>query len=98
MAKFKKGQSGNPKGRPKGSTSIAALIKKIGNEEIKGDNPYDKLEFIMRKVFDFAVKGESWAVHFIADRLEGKPKQVVGLQEVKDEPIQVFDFDDEVDN
>lgn len=97
MGKFKKGQSGNPKGRPKGSTSIASLIKKIGSEEISQGNPYDKLEFIMRKVFDFAVQGESWAVHFIADRLEGKPKQVVGIQDVSDEPIKVFDFD-EVEN
>jgi len=97
MGKFKKGQSGNPNGRPKGSTSIASLIKKIGSEEISQGNPYDKLEFIMRKVFDFAVQGESWAVHFIADRLEGKPKQVVGIQDVSDEPIKVFDFD-EVEN
>ena len=94
MAKFEKGQSGNPKGRPKGSTTIAGLIKKIGSENIKGVNEYDKLEFIMRKVFDFAVQGESWAVHFIADRLEGKPRQVVGIQDVTDEPIKVFDFNE----
>tara|TARA_B100000965_G_C19588096_1_gene756740 strand:+ start:1741 stop:2034 length:294 start_codon:yes stop_codon:yes gene_type:complete len=97
MAKFKKGQSGNPKGRPKGTTSIANLIKKIGAENISAKSEHDKLEFIMRKVFDFAVQGESWAVHFIADRLEGKPRQVVGIQDVSDEPIKVFDFD-EVEN
>ena len=94
MAKFKKGQSGNPKGRPKGTTSIASLIKKIGAENISAKSEHDKLEFIMRKVFDFAVQGESWAVHFIADRLEGKPRQVVGIQDVSDEPIKVFDFDE----
>ena len=48
----------------------------------------------MRKVFEFAVKGESWAVHFIADRLEGKPKQTIGLHEVNDEPIKVFDINE----
>ena len=32
MAKFKKGQSGNPKGRPKGTTTINGLLKKIGSE------------------------------------------------------------------
>lgn len=94
MAKFKKGVSGNPKGRPKGSTSIAGLIKKIGAEDISAKSDYDKLEFIMRKVFDFAVQGESWAVHFIADRLEGKPRQVVGIQDVSDEPIKVFDLNE----
>lgn len=94
MAQFKKGVSGNPKGRPKGSTSIAGLIKKIGAEDISAKSDYDKLEFIMRKVFDFAVQGESWAVHFIADRLEGKPRQVVGIQDVSDEPIKVFDLNE----
>jgi hypothetical protein len=96
MAKFKKGQSGNPKGRPKGTTTLNSLLKKIGSEEVKGTDA-DKLEFIMRKVFDFAVKGESWAVHFIADRLEGKPKQTVGIHEVNEDPIKVFDID-EVEN
>ena len=94
MGKFKKGESGNPSGRPKGTTTLAGLVRKIGSEDISKGSPYDKLEFIVRKVFDYAVQGESWAVHFIADRLEGKPKQIVGLQEVKDEPIQVFDLDE----
>ena len=93
MAKFKKGQSGNPKGRPKGTTTLNSMLKKIGSEEVKATHA-DKLEFIMRKVFDFAVKGESWAVHFIADRLEGKPKQTVGIHEVNEDPIKVFDIDE----
>ena len=97
MPKFKKGKSGNPQGRPKGSSSIGQIIKKIGAEDIKSGSDYDKLEFILRKVFDYAVKGEAWAVHFIADRLEGKPKQIVGLQEINEDPIRVFDID-EVDD
>lgn len=96
MAKFKKGQSGNPKGRPKGTTTINSVLKKIGSETVT-DSTMDKLEVIMRKVFDSAVKGESWAVHFIADRLEGKPQQQIGIKDISDEPIQVFNFD-EVEN
>ena len=42
MGKFKKGESGNPSGRPKGTSTLAGLIKKIGNENIAKDNPYDK--------------------------------------------------------
>jgi len=93
MAKFKKGQSGNPKGRPKGTTTINGILKKIGSEQLP-EADIDKLEFIMRKVFDFAVKGESWAVHFIADRLEGKPKQTIGVHEVNEDPIKGFDIDE----
>tara|TARA_B100000965_G_C19596038_1_gene760310 strand:+ start:1045 stop:1335 length:291 start_codon:yes stop_codon:yes gene_type:complete len=93
MAKFKKGKSGNPNGRPKGTTTINGILKKIGSEQLP-ETEIDKLEFIMRKVFEFAVKGESWAVHFIADRLEGKPKQTIGLHEVNEDPIKVFDIDE----
>src|SRR5215216_831037 len=33
-SRFKKGQSGNPKGRPKGSESAARLARRILNEKI----------------------------------------------------------------
>jgi hypothetical protein len=31
-----------------------------------------KIEAIMRRVYQLAAEGEPWAVHFIADRTEGK--------------------------
>jgi len=68
---FKKGQSGNPKGRPKGVQSIPDLLRKIGSEEGSVDG-LSKLEVVLRKVFGFAVDGRAWAVQFIADRTEGK--------------------------
>ena len=68
---FKKGQSGNPKGRPKGVQSIPDLLRKIGSEEGSVDG-LSKLEVVLRKVFGFAVDGKWWAVQFIADRTEGK--------------------------
>lgn len=71
---FKKGQSGNPKGRPKGTNTLAMLLKKIGEEELDGSD-MDKREAIMRKVYKLAFDGQPWAVQFIADRTEGKPTQ-----------------------
>ena len=72
---FKKGQSGNPNGRPKGTRSIPDMLMKIGSEEGTKDGQYSKLEVVLRRVFEYALEGKSWAVEFIADRTEGKVRQ-----------------------
>ena len=83
---FKVGVSGNPNGRPKGSSSIKDILRKIGMEDGTEDG-LPKLEVIMRKVFIEAVDGKPWAVQFLADRLEGKPREFVEQKIVKDELI-----------
>ena len=90
---FKKGQSGNPNGRPKGVQSIPDILRKIGDEEGTKSGDLTKLQYVMRKVFDFAVEGKPWAVQFIADRTEGKAKEFRETT-VKTEPIKVFEFED----
>jgi len=83
---FKAGVSGNPNGRPKGKQSIPDLLRKIGEEEGTVDG-VDKLEVVMRKVFQYAVEGKPWAVQFIADRTEGKAKEFIEQKIVQDELI-----------
>ena len=89
---FKKGQSGNPNGRPPKVRSIPDILKKIGEEEGTLDGE-SKLDVIMYKVFQYALEGKPWAVQFIADRTEGRPVQTIGISET-DEPIKVFSFDE----
>ena len=72
---FKKGQSGNPNGRPKGTRSIPDMLLKIGAEEVTKDGQFNKQEVVLRRVFEYALEGKSWAVEFIADRTEGKVRQ-----------------------
>ena len=72
---FKKGQSGNPNGRPKGTRSKPDMLLKIGAEEGTKDGQFTKLEVVLRRVFEYALEGKSWAVEFIADRTEGKVRQ-----------------------
>jgi hypothetical protein len=75
---FKKGQSGNPNGRPKEGTSWAAVLEKIGGEKIKaGKEEITKKEAVARKLWGEAAKGQPWAINALMDRLDGKPKQVV---------------------
>ena len=72
---FKNGESGNPVGRPKNKISIPDLLRKIGNEKTKSGKT--KLELVLMKVYHEAANGKSWAINFIADRTEGKPKETI---------------------
>ena len=72
---FKKGQSGNPKGRPKRAKCIPDILRKITSKKGKGGST--KLDLILNNVVDNAIKGDVWSIQFIADRMEGKPAQVI---------------------
>ena len=63
------------KGRPKNTKSIPNLLRKIGNEKTKSGKT--KLELVLMKVYHEAANGKSWAINFIADRTEGKPKETI---------------------
>ena len=93
--KFTKGNTygGKSTGRPKKNYSIPDLLDKIGEEEgtLEG---ITKLEVVLRSVYKYALEGKSWAVQFIADRTEGKPHQTIGVKDITDEPIKLFDFDE----
>lgn len=80
---FKKGESGNPGGRPK--------WKQI-TEMLRNPKYQDKLEQITDLVYEMALKGDFKAINFIADRLEGKPSQRFEVSPKNDEPIKVFEF------
>ena len=88
---FKPGVSGNPNGRPKGARSIPDILRKIGDEEGTLDGK-SKLDVIMYKVFQFALEGKPWAVQFIADRTEGKAKEIREVTN-KNEPIKIMSFE-----
>ena len=88
---FKKGQSGNPNGRPPKVKSIPDILKKIGEEEGTLDGK-SKLDVIMYKVFQYALEGKPWAVQFIADRTEGKAKEIREVTN-KNEPITIITVD-----
>jgi hypothetical protein len=79
---FKKGVSGNPNGRPPKVRHIPDILEKIGaeNVKVKGFEGV-KLEALMRKVYAEAIAGKSWAVQFIAERTEGKVKDVVATEQ-----------------
>ena len=70
---FVKGQSGNPKGRPRGRTPSEYLRARLERGKT--------YEQIMDKVTSLALSGERWAVELLFDRMEGKPLQVIDIEQ-----------------
>lgn len=70
--KFKKGQSGNPKGRPK-LPDLKEAIAKILSEEKDG---YTALDAILAALRKKAAQGDVRAAQELLDRGFGKAKQI----------------------
>ena len=88
---WKKGQSGNPKGRPKSGFALNEYITDLANVEL--EDKKTMLEAVVGKVYEEALDGNMTAINFLADRVLGKPSQSIGIKDVSDEPIRVFDID-----
>jgi len=86
--RFKKGQSGNPGGNPKGIPDVATMIKMIGREPIDAKSKKTKIEGIVRKAFEDAIAGNDKARQFIVDRGWGKAVDKIAMtdSEGKDAP------------
>ena len=82
---FKKGQSGNPKGRPK-LPDLSAAIAKVLSEEKDGLTALDAILAALRAK---AAKGDVRAAQELLDRGFGKSKQFIdhglsdSIQEIK---------------
>ena len=88
---WKKGQSGNPKGRPKSGFALNEYITDLANVEL--EDKKTMLEAVVGKVYEEALDGNMTAINFLADRVLGKPSQSIGIKDISDEPIKVFDID-----
>jgi hypothetical protein len=70
--KFKKGQSGNPGGRPKKEFSITNALRELLGEQ----DPYAKIErykVILGKAIEKAGRGDNDMIKYLINRLEGTP-------------------------
>lgn len=81
---FKKGQTGNPNGRPRKLPALDTLMAEILGEETKGITVAQK---ILNKLKQKAASGDLKAAEMLLDRAYGKPKQVT--EEIGDKVIRV---------
>jgi hypothetical protein len=104
---FRKGTSGNSKGRKPGSVSIKAELQKLLDMTLKGEvNPLtakaeDNMpvgrKIAIKLVTKAATDGDVWAAFRIMEHLDGKPAQDVNLGGQDDNPIQTT-FTLKIDN
>jgi len=69
---FKKGQSGNPKGRPRKLPELDALLAEVLGEEKDG---MTAAEAILKKLRQEAAKGNLRAAEILLNRAYGMPRQ-----------------------
>ena len=86
--KFKKGESGNPKGRPEGTLNAKTIIKKWLEAKDKFRNPItgeeehlSQYDIIAIQQIAKARKGDTKAFEAVLDRVEGKPKQEIDVNQ-----------------
>jgi hypothetical protein len=88
--RWKKGVSGNPKGRPKKQDSLTTLMK----EKLEKPCPADKEnrtwgELIVQTTLQHAMKGNQAAIHEVWNRMDGKLRQSLEHSGAGNTPIEL---------
>lgn len=91
---FKKGQSGNPGGRPKRGWNWAKLFELAVEEELTtkdGTMTAQAKQFIVKKLVRMAVDGDMAAIKEITNRMDGMPTQHTTVQTVDDTDLDTIE-------
>ena len=76
---FQPGQSGNPKGKPKGARHFSTLIREAVQKVAEGDaEPQDIL--MVKALAKKAKEGDLKALDMVFDRVDGKAEQSITLE------------------
>src|SRR5208337_5675526 len=86
--RFRPGQSGNPRGRPKGTRNLRTVVAAAAREQVEikdNDRPrrITKLEAAVKQLVNRAAKGEERATRFFLDLLDVNWTPFVGPRVVE---------------
>jgi len=84
--KWEKGESGNPKGRPKQEYCLTDILKEQGNDEDYVTDDGEKTtrkQAISKKLWALALAGDVAAIKYLFDRVDGKPLQTIEAEVIK---------------
>jgi hypothetical protein len=83
---WKKGQSGNPKGRAPNTHTIPEILRELAARKLP--NGYTSLQQAMETVIARAIAGDHKFTEFLADRTEGKIPQTIN-QRIDTVPLNI---------
>lgn len=89
--RFKPGQSGNPKGRPKKELCVTDILReqsKIRDVQTE-EGKITRAEAIAKRLWLMAMEGDIAALKYIYDRLDGKPLQQVQADIESDNKMEI---------
>lgn len=83
-SKFRKGRSGNPRGRPKGVLNLATILERVLQAKVVIDEDGEsrtvtKLELALEKLVDLAVKGDLAALRLLTTLVASAADQDVHM-------------------
>lgn len=92
---FKKGKSGNPKGRPPKIPELVELVNKVlGEEKETTGGKITAMEAVVRGLLSKAVKGDVRAAEVLLNRAYGLPKQTIEADITSENTITIFEIPD----
>lgn len=78
--KWKKGESGNPKGRPKKEDTLISLLKEsMAEKKVRTGKKKTRAQILCEKLFEEAEKGDMQAIKLIFEYVAGRPNQQQAL-------------------
>ena len=81
---FIKGQTGNPKGRPKKAACLTEILQKeLSKKDPDGICAKTK---IAQTLIRMGIEGDVTALKYLFDRVDGRPSETVAVTSVIDEP------------